>query len=293
VTLQIERGEVLGLVGESGCGKSTLARTLLQLTQPTFGEIIVEGRNLAGLSERQLRPWRRRMQIVFQDPYSSLDPRMTVEQLVAEPLHINHIGADRRERRDIVAVLLHQVGLPAGTLSRYPRDFSGGQRQRIGIARALAAKPDFVVCDEPLSALDVSIQAQIVNLLLDLRDQLGMTYLFISHDLDVIRFMSQRIAVMYLGRIVELGRTKAITQSPRHPYTQALLNAIPSPDPRKRRLMPPLGGDVPNPIDPPTGCAFHPRCSRSIAGKCDTDVPPLVGLDSDRLTACWNPVEAP
>jgi oligopeptide/dipeptide ABC transporter ATP-binding protein len=291
VTLQLERGETLGLVGESGCGKSTLGRTLLQLIAPTSGEITVEGHNLTGLSDRQLRPWRRRIQIVFQDPYSSLDPRMTVEQLVAEPLIINRLGATAIERRDMVKELLHQVGLRADALSRYPHEFSGGQRQRIGIARALAVKPDYIVCDEPLSALDVSIQAQIVNLLLDLRDRFGMGYLFISHDLDVVRFISQRIAVMYLGRIVEVGTTQLITRTPRHPYTKALLDAIPVPDPSKRKRVALLAGDVPNPIDPPTGCAFHPRCSRIITGKCNTETPPLVPGDSGRQVACFNPVE--
>ncbi len=291
VTLHIERGETLGLVGESGCGKSTLGRTLLLLIPPTSGSVIVDGRNLSDLNDRQIRPWRRRMQIVFQDPYSSLDPRMTVQQLIAEPLCINRIGASVMERREIVTELLQQVGLHSDALSRYPHEFSGGQRQRIGIARALAVKPDFIVCDEPLSALDVSIQAQIVNLLLDLRDKLGIGYLFISHDLDVVRFVSQRIAVMYLGHILEVGTTKDITQSPRHPYTHALLNAIPIPDPKKRKLVTLLGGDVPNPVDPPTGCSFHPRCSRIIPGQCDSEAPPLVPGDSGHRVACWNPID--
>jgi oligopeptide/dipeptide ABC transporter ATP-binding protein len=291
VTLNIVRGEILGLVGESGCGKSTLGRTLLLLTRPTSGEVIVDGSDLSKLSDRQIRPWRRRMQIVFQDPYSSLDPRMTVERIVAEPLQINRIGSGPAERRDMVVELLRQVGLHADALPRYPHEFSGGQRQRIGIARALAVKPDFIVCDEPLSALDVSIQAQIVNLLLDLRDKLGIGYLFISHDLDVVRFMAERIAVMYLGRVVEIGSTAAISQSPRHPYTHALLSAIPAPDPNQRQRAALLGGDVPNPVDPPPGCAFHPRCSKMIAGRCDVELPPLASLDSERLVACWNPVD--
>ena len=291
VTLQLERGETLGLVGESGCGKSTFGRTLLQLIPSTAGTIIVEGLDVTGLSDRQLRPWRRRIQIVFQDPYSSLDPRMTVQQLVAEPLIINKIGTNTRERSDIVKELLFQVGLRSDSLSRYPHEFSGGQRQRIGIARALSVRPEYIVCDEPLSALDVSIQAQIVNLLLDLRDKFGIGYLFISHDLDVVRFISQRVAVMYLGRIVEVGTRQAITEAPRHPYTKALLDAIPVPDPKRRKRVTLLGGDVPNPIEPPPGCAFHPRCWRMLQGKCNIEAPPLVLGDMGRQVACWNPIE--
>jgi len=290
VSLRVDRGETVGLVGESGCGKSTYGRTLLRLLEPSAGSILMQGNDITHLSERQLRSWRRRMQIVFQDPYSSLDPRMTVQRILAEPLQINGIG-NARERRDRVCELLRQVGLHASALNRYPHEFSGGQRQRIGIARALAVEPEFIVCDEPLSALDVSIQAQIVNLLLDLRERLEISYLFISHDLNVVRFLSHRVAVMYLGRIVEVAETAQLVKQPRHPYTGALLNTIPLPDPRTRRRQPLVVGDVPNPITPPPGCSFHPRCSRCIPGRCDVEAPELAPNDASHQVACWNPLD--
>ena len=291
ITLRIRRGETVGLVGESGCGKSTLGRTLLMLLAPTSGDIIMDGCNLARLREREIRPWRRRMQIVFQDPYSSLDPRMTVEQIIGEPLLIHRIGKSASERRAIIVDLLGQVGLHSDCMSRYAHEFSGGQRQRVGIARAIAVKPEFIVCDEPLSALDVSIQAQIVNLLLELREKLGMSYLFISHDLEIVRFLSKRIAVMYLGRIVEVGTAEEVATRPYHPYTQALLNSIPVANPKQRRNLELLSGDVPNPTEPPPGCAFHPRCPRAIRGTCDRELPLLEQSGHDHSVACFNPID--
>ena len=294
VSLGIAESEIVGLVGESGCGKSTFGRTLLRLIEPTSGEIHFSGRDITKLSQRELRPLRRRMQMVFQDPFSSLDPRMTVGALVGEALRIHRMCPTRREERQRVVELLEQVGLPGDCLDRFPHEFSGGQRQRVGIARALAVEPRFIVCDEPLSALDVSIQAQIVNLLLDLQDRYGVAYLFISHDLDLVRFVSHRIAVMYLGRVVEVGEVKSVTERAVHPYTRALLGSIPIPDPGQRRSRVVLPGDVPNPSDPPVGCALHPRCSRKIPGRCDQQTPPLVELgDRPRHSvACFNPCDS-
>ncbi len=291
VSLRVRRGETLGLVGESGCGKSTLGRLVLRLLDPTFGRVIFDGQDLSRMTQAELRPLRRRMQIIFQDPYSSLNPRMTVREIVGEAIRIFKLAATRADEEAMIADLLGKVGLRAEHMDRYPHEFSGGQRQRIGIARALAVRPDFIVCDEPISALDVSIQAQIVNLLLDLQEQMGLSYLFISHDLKVVEHMSHRVAVMYLGRVVELATSKSLYELPRHPYTRALLAAAPVADPTRKRLRVLLEGDLPSPIDPPAGCSFHPRCPRAIPGTCDKEVPRLEDVESaDRhRVACWNP----
>ena len=280
VDLEILRGETLGLVGESGCGKSTLGRTLLRLVEPSSGTIEVNGVNIVALSRRDLRPLRRQMQMIFQDPFGSFDPRMTIGDTVAEPLIIHGLDVGR------VPALLAKVGLRAELAARFPHELSGGQRQRVGIARALAVGPQFVVCDEPISALDVSIQAQIVKLLAELQHSDGLTYLFISHDLRVVEHVCDRVAVMYLGRIVELAETSALYAEPRHPYTRALLSAVPSVTPSKRERIV-LAGDVPSPSAPPSGCAFHPRCPvKDKPAACFTDVPKLRVLDNGSCAAC-------
>jgi oligopeptide/dipeptide ABC transporter ATP-binding protein len=278
VSLTIQPGETLGLVGESGCGKSTLGKSIARLYEPTGGSIKFEGHELAGLSRRQLKPYRREIQMIFQDPYESLNPRHTVGTIIEEPFVIHKMGT-RAERRQWVADLLAKVGLPESAAQRYPFEFSGGQRQRIGIARAIALKPRLLICDEPVSALDVSIQSQILNLLMELQRDLGLSYLFISHDLAVVKHISDRIAIMYLGKIVELGDSEAIYKNPRHPYTKALISAIPVPDPTHVPDRQILEGDVPSPIDPPPGCAFAPRCPVKASAECETHVPELVEVE--------------
>lgn len=286
VSFDIKRGETMGLVGESGCGKTTCGRTILKLYEPTGGSIIFNGDNIEGLSEKEMLPYRRKMQIIFQDPYASLDPRMTVGDIIGESIDIHNImrGSQRKER---IQYLLDVVGLNADHINRYPHEFSGGQRQRIGIARALAVEPDFIVCDEPISALDVSIQAQVVNMLEDLQDNLGLTYLFIAHDLSMVKHISDRVGVMYLGKIVEIASSSELYTNPIHPYTKALLSAIPIPDPdeahERRRIV--LEGDVPSPIDPPPGCRFRGRC-RYAKDICSDVTPELRDMGGGHMAAC-------
>jgi oligopeptide transport system ATP-binding protein len=285
VSFAVRKGEVLGLVGESGSGKSTIGRTILRLLEPTAGSITFAGEEIAHLGRRQLKPLRRRMQLVFQDPFGSLNPRMTVERIVAAPLIIHERRMPRAERRERVERALHRVGLSPRYLSRYPHEFSGGQRQRIGLARALIIEPDFLVADEPVSALDVSIQAQIVNLLLSIKGELGLTVLFITHDLAVVGHISDRVAVMYLGRLVELAPVRELFRNPRHPYTEALLAAAPDPDPTIRRKRILLRGDIPSPINPPSGCAFRTRCPYALPA-CAEGVPELRDVGGGHFKAC-------
>lgn len=284
VSFSLAPGEVLSLVGESGSGKTTVGRAVLRLTEPTSGSIRFEGEDITHLSRRRLRPLRRRMQLVFQDPFASLNPRMTVGDIIAMPLSIQG-GHDRAARRTEVGAMLDLVGLSARFAARYPHELSGGQRQRVGIARALVLRPSLLVADEPVSALDVSIQAQVVNLLLDLKKRMGLTVLFIAHDLGVVGHISDRVAVMYLGRLVEIAPTRALFETPRHPYTQALLAAAPVPDPDARRDRVLLAGDIPSPIDPPSGCAFRTRC-RLAETACAEAVPPLREIAAGHFAAC-------
>ena len=284
VTFDVGKGETLGLVGESGCGKTTVGRSLLRLIEPTAGNVYFGGTDLVALPPREMRAMRKRMQIIFQDPYSSLNPRMTVLDIVGEALAIHGI-ARGREREDQVKSLLERVGLSARYVNRYPHEFSGGQRQRIGIARALALNPDFIVCDEAVSALDVSVQAQVINLLMDLREEFGLAYLFIAHDLSVVRHISHRVAVMYLGEIVETSEVNELFDEPLHPYTRALLSAVPVPDPTHERKRIVLEGDVPTPINPPSGCHFHPRCPVAEA-VCSAEAPGLTDAGNGHTFRC-------
>jgi oligopeptide transport system ATP-binding protein len=285
VSFAVGVGETLGLVGESGCGKSTVARSILRLVEPTGGSIRLNGLDITHLGKAELRPHRRSMQIVFQDPFASLNPRMTAGDIVGEPLIVHGLAAGNA-KRERVAELFDQVGLRPDQMQNYPHQFSGGQRQRICIARALSLGPSLIVCDEPVSALDVSIQAQVINLLIDLQRKHDFSYLFIAHDLAVVAHISHRVAVMYLGRIVEIAEKRELFANPRHPYTQALLGSVPVANPRTKRLTPLIDGDVPSPINPPSGCAFHTRC-RYAMERCRVDTPRLAGVGAQHQVACW------
>src|SRR5438128_11457911 len=294
ISFSVRQGETLGVVGESGCGKSTMARCVMRLLDPTGGRIVFDGRDISGLSRAEMRPYRREMMMIFQDPYASLNPRKRVGFIVAEALQVHKLGTEAEIKRR-VQELLEVVGLNPEHYNRFPHEFSGGQRQRIGVARALAVNPKLIVCDEPVSALDVSVQAQILNLLKDLQRDFGLTYIFIAHDLNVVRHISDRVMVMYLGQIVETALRADLYAEPKHPYTGALLSAVPVPDPdvgrHRKRIV--LEGDVPSPLNPPTACRFHPRCPRFVEGHCDVEEPALVnrGGNASHVTKCHYPLE--
>lgn len=285
INLSVKQGEILGIVGESGCGKSTLGRSILRLIEPTSGEVIFEGTNICGLKKEEMRLKRREMQIVFQDPGASLNPRLTVGEIIGEPLEVFHI-CEGKEKEERIYKLMDLVGINRAYINRFPHEFSGGQRQRLGIARALAVNPKLIICDEPVSALDVSIRAQVLNLIKELKDKLNLTYIFISHDLSVVHHICDRVAVMYLGRVVEIADKKQIYENSVHPYTKALLSAIPMPDPEVKRERIILQGDVPNPADPPSGCHFHKRCPYAKK-ECSETVPPFVTVEPGHQVLCW------
>lgn len=290
ISFKIKKGETLGLVGESGCGKTTLGRSILRLIEPTSGEILFNGKNIVDYSTSEMRAIRRKMQIIFQDPYASLNPRMTIGDILSEPMDIHGLHTEKDARKKRLLQLLSQVQLPADALNKYPHEFSGGQRQRICIARALAVEPEFIVCDEPVSALDVSVQAQVVNLLMDLQKELGLTYLFIAHDLKVVEYISNRVAVMYLGNMVEVAESSELYGDAKHPYTKALFSAIPQATTEKRPDRIILEGDIPSPMNPPNGCHFNPRCWNAL-DICRVEFPPVTDHSSTHQYRCYNPIK--